>query len=510
MGNGTPSVNTDKSLYRQIQLRLAGAWDVLWDTIVNYQNNGDFNQAAAIALYAILSFIPLFILTFLMIGEFFGTNPAIKQELMEGIRYFNPYFSGDLLRQIGQIEQKKQLLGWVGIVSLIWFSSMIFGAMETAFNLIFRSKTIRNYILSKLLGIAMIPLGWAVATTSMAITAVATVIVQQPYLANELPLLPLIQGFFFRIALPYLITVAFFTLVYTIIPPVKVKIGAALAGAAIFAALLEPAKHFFAWYLANYTRYNVIFGDMEAIVIILVWIFYVALIFLFCAELIASYQRRDLLLLEKTFLNLGKTWARLDDRLFRKFGRMYPAGACIFAEGDMGTDLYYILVGKVRMETSVSQVKKVLAELGPGTYFGEMASLNKAPRSASAYAVEDSEIAIIDEETFHRLLRESDSISLYMLKEFASRIKYTDEVLNNLSHSWVMLMVVLFMLLKWTPAAKDNFLHELAGCLGKEDTEIEDVMKELNGRGILTFENGYVIEFAREKAWDLLNGLTCG
>jgi len=510
MGNDTPPVNTDKSVYRRIQLRLAGAWDILWDTVVNYQNNGDFNQAAAIALYAILSFIPLFILTFLMIGEFFGTNLALQQELMEGIRYFNPYFSGDLLRQLGKIEQKKQLLGWVGIVSLIWFSSMIFGAMETAFNLIFRSKTIRNYILSKLLGIAMIPLGWAVATTGMVITTVATIIVQQPLLAEELPILPLIQSFFFRAALPYLVTVAFFTLVYKIIPPVNVKIGAALAGAAVFAVLLEPAKHLFAWYLSNYTRYNVIFGDMEAIVIILVWIFYVALIFLFCAELIASYQRRDLLLLEKTFLNLGKTWARLDDRLFRKFGRMYPAGACIFAEGGTGTDLYYILMGKVRMETSVNQVKKVLAELGPGDYFGEMAALNKAPRSASAYAVEDSEIAIIDEETFHRLLRESDSISLYMLKEFANRIKHTDDALNNLSHFWVMLMVVLYMLLKWTPASSGNLLHELAGCLGKDVSEIEDVMKELNAQGILTFENGYVIEFAREKAWDLLNGLTCG
>jgi len=506
MGNDNPPAGTAKSVYRRVHLRLASAWDVLWDTVINYQNNGDVNQAAAIALYAILSFIPLFILTFIMVGEFFGSNPAIRQDLIDGIRRFHPYFTGDMLRQLGEIEHKKQLLGWVGIISLIWFSSLIFGAMETAFNLIFRSKTIRNYFFSKLLGIAMIPLGWAVAMTSMVITTVATVIMHQPLLAEGLSLLPFFRSFFFRTALPYLVTVAFFTLVYKIIPPVKVRIGAALAGAAVFAALLEAAKHFFAWYLSNYTRYNVIFGDLEAIIIVLIWIFYVALIFLFCAELIASYQRRDLLLLEKAFLNPGKERARLDDRLFRRFGRMYPAGTVLFAEGDRGRNLYYIIMGRVRMEKTMNQVKKLLAELGPGEYFGEMAALNGAPRSAAAHAMEDSDIAVIDEETFHRLLRESEGVSFYMLKEFASRIKNTDEALNDLSHAWMKLVVILYTLIKWSSAAAFNPLPDLAVCMGKEETEIHQVLLELNAEGILTFENGYVTEFAREKAWELVSG----
>jgi CRP/FNR family transcriptional regulator, cyclic AMP receptor protein len=240
-------------------------------------------------------------------------------------------------------------------------------------------------------------------------------------------------------------------------------------------------------------------------VVILIWIFYVALIFLFCAELIASYQRRDLLLLEKTFLNLGKTWTRLDDRLFRKFGRMYPEGSCIFKEGDTGRDLYYILMGRVRMEKTSNQMKKSLAELGPGEYFGEMAALNGAPRSASACVTEDSDIAVIDEETFHRLLRESDGISLYMLKEFSSRIKLTDEALNDLSQSWIKLMVILYALMKWPLEATCNPLGELAVCMGKEETEIAEVLEQLSAQGILTFENGYVIEFAKERAWELLN-----
>ncbi len=494
-----------KNVYRTVQLRLASAWDILWDTIINYQNNGDVNQAAAISFYAILSFIPLFILTFIMAGQFFGTDPAVHQEMIDGIRRFHPYYTGELLKQMGEVEQKRHLLGWVGIITLIWFSSMIFGAIETAFNLIFRSKEIRNYLLSKALGIAMIPMAWAVAMMSVMITYIATIIAQQPLLAEGLLFFPLAESFFFRAALPYLVTVVFFTIIYKIIPPVKVSFGNALTGAIVFSALLEIAKHFFAWYLSNYTRYNVIFGDLETVVIILIWVFYVALILLFCAELISSYQRRDLLLLEKAFLNPGKNRARLDARLFRKFGRMYPKGSVIFREGDASNNIYYILMGSVRVEKNSSQMKKVLAEFGAGEYFGEMATLNESLRMATAVATEDSDIAVIDGDTFHRLLRENDDVALHMLKEFSKRIKHTDEILHDLSQSWLKLTVALYIFLKWPFPAECDPLNDLAVCTGKSRTEVEDILKELCEQGVLNFQDGNIVGFAREAAWQLLS-----
>jgi uncharacterized BrkB/YihY/UPF0761 family membrane protein len=86
---------------------------------------------------------------------------------------------------------------------------------------------------------------------------------------------------------------------------------------------MEIAKQFFTWYVTSYTRYNVIFGSLEAVVILVVWVFYVALILLFCAELISSYQRRDMILLEKALLKPRSGRMQIDERLFRKFGRLY-------------------------------------------------------------------------------------------------------------------------------------------------------------------------------------------
>ena len=301
-----------------------------------------------------------------------------------------------MLTQFGHVEAKRELLGWLGIITLIWLSATIFGAVETALNIIFRSKIHRNYFASKLLAVAMIPLGWAIGMASVGITYVAAILAGQPLLAKGgLFFLAELQGMLFRYLLPYLVTVLFFTIVYKVIPTGKVDLKSALIGSAIFSALMEIVKQFFTWYVASYTRYHEIFGSLEAVVILVIWVFYTALILLFCAELISSYQRRDLILVEKTLLKSKKNSPAADDRLFRKFGRRYHPDEYIFREGDIGQNIFYILSGRVRMEKSAGQVRKVLAEMGPGEYFGEMAALLHAPRTASVHCIDTCHIAQI-------------------------------------------------------------------------------------------------------------------
>ncbi len=491
------------SLLRYARLTIAGVRDILRDTVKNYESNGDTNQAAAISLYAILSIIPLFILTVLVAGKFFGTYPNIQQEILEGIRELHPYFSEDLLDQLGRIDEKKNVLGWVGIITLIWFSSMIFSAIETAFNLIFRAKSYRNYIPSKLLAIAMIPMMWAVGIASVGVTSVTAILAQQPTIFKGEILI--IHSFFFRYALPYLITVLFFTIVYKVIPPVRISWWSALIGSAIFSVLMEMAKHFFGWYVSHYTSYNVIFGSLQTVVILVIWVFYMALILLFCAEIISSYQRRDMILLEKALLKPGTDRAATDEQLFRKFGHIYPKEEYIFKEGDPGREMYYILNGRVRLEKRAGQVKKVIAELEPGAYFGEMSALIDAPRTASAIASEACHLAAIDGDTFRHLIRESGEMSLFMLKEFSRRIKNTNAALEELTQEWIKLMAVLYFFKEWPLEAGRIPAVELAGYTGKDPIDIAEVLKDLRDEGVIVLQEGQVTGFIKEKAWDILS-----
>ncbi len=488
-----------------VALLFATAWDISADSLNNFRNNGDANQAAAIAFYAILSAIPLFILTLLLAGLTFGSNPEMQERLIGMVREFHPYFSENILTQIGGVEQKKQLLGWVGIISLVWSSAMIFNALAKALDVIFRSRTHRNYILSKLLAIGMIPLGWAVGAASVAITYIAAMVSEYPLVAEGGWLgAAVVHNVLFGYMIPYLLMVAFFTFVYKVIPTGKVGLGAALAGSALFSALMETAKHLFTWYVSHYTRYDVIYGSLQTIVILVIWVFYVSLILLFCAELVASYQRRDLILLEKTFTSARTKRLKTAERLFRKFGRMYPAGSYVFKEGQQGREMYYILLGRVRVEKQAGGISKVLTEMGPGAYFGEMAALIDAPRTASVRVVEDSHLAVIEAETFHSLLRESPDVSLLMLKEFSRRIKNTNESLEGLTKDWIQLVTVLYFLREWPVGAGRDPVAELAGHTEKDEAEIREVLQNLGEQGILKIEAGRVSAFYPDQAWQLL------
>lgn len=498
-----PNFHPLDSILKHIRLVIASIWDILADAVKNYDTNGDTNQAAAISLYAILSIIPLFILTILTVGQFFGTYPNLQQDIAEGIQGLQPFFSEDLVDQLGQIEEKKKVLGGVGIITLIWFSSMIFGAIETAFNLIFRAKSQRSYFTSKLLALAMIPMMWTVAVASIGVTYTATMLAQKPIFFRGEILST--DGFFFHHALPYFVTVLFFTIVYKVIPVVRISWWNALIGSAIFSALMEMAKHFFGWYVSNYTSYNVIFGSLQAVVILLIWVFYVAIILLFCAEIISSFQRRDLILLEKVLLKKGKNHAATEEQMFRKFGRIFPKDDYIFKEGAPGREMYYILDGQVRLEKRTGQVKKVLAVLKPGEYFGEMSALMDLPRTASAITNENCRVAEVSGDTFRHLVRESGEISLYMLREFSRRIKNMNAALEELTQEWIKLMATLYFFKEWPLKAGQDPAAELADYTGKEVDDIDGVLEELQEEGVVTLQEGRVTGFIKEKAWNLLH-----
>src|SRR5512142_697576 len=92
-------------------------------------------------------------------------------------------------------------------------------------------------------------------------------------------------------------------------------------------------------------------------------------------------------------------------QMFAKFGKRFPAGTVLFSEGDKGEEMYILQSGKVKISKKIRGVDKTLATLEKGEFFGEMAILNDKPRSASAEAIEDSDMLVIDRKTFETLLR---------------------------------------------------------------------------------------------------------
>jgi CRP-like cAMP-binding protein len=105
-----------------------------------------------------------------------------------------------------------------------------------------------------------------------------------------------------------------------------------------------------------------------------------------------------------------------------------PAGTAIFRAGDPGDQLYAIQEGRVELRLD----NRVLAVLGPGEIFGEMALVEEAPRSATAVALETCRIAFIDRKRFLFLVQNTPYFSLEVMKIMAARLRGMDEKFRRL------------------------------------------------------------------------------
>jgi CRP-like cAMP-binding protein len=83
----------------------------------------------------------------------------------------------------------------------------------------------------------------------------------------------------------------------------------------------------------------------------------------------------------------------------------YPAGADVIRQGDPGDRFYLVRQGRVEvLLRGADGAERVLNEMGPGDYFGEMALLSDAPRSATVRAITPVRLWSLDQASFHELL----------------------------------------------------------------------------------------------------------
>ncbi len=100
-------------------------------------------------------------------------------------------------------------------------------------------------------------------------------------------------------------------------------------------------------------------------------------------------------------------------------------GQVIFAEGANGDWMYVVESGEVEISTKVNGRRIVIETLKPGDIFGEMAYIDKAPRSATATAKGTTEVGIVDRQFFDRQYNNLSADFQQILKTVALRLRRT-------------------------------------------------------------------------------------
>ncbi len=104
----------------------------------------------------------------------------------------------------------------------------------------------------------------------------------------------------------------------------------------------------------------------------------------------------------------------------------------LFHRDDPGDAMFFIESGRIRISVQDTDGHDtVLAEMGPGDFFGEMAMLDGQTRSADATAIADSKLAVLAREDLRAFLRKKPDIALGLLTALTHRLRRTDNLLRH-------------------------------------------------------------------------------
>lgn len=102
-----------------------------------------------------------------------------------------------------------------------------------------------------------------------------------------------------------------------------------------------------------------------------------------------------------------------------------PAGAVLFEEGEAADFMYVIVKGEIGLSLHGAR----LATVSKGAVLGEMALVSADPRSATATAQKDSQLAPIDVHSFKLLIQHTPDFALHIMKVLAARLRRANEAL---------------------------------------------------------------------------------
>jgi CRP/FNR family cyclic AMP-dependent transcriptional regulator len=110
-----------------------------------------------------------------------------------------------------------------------------------------------------------------------------------------------------------------------------------------------------------------------------------------------------------------------------------PKDAYVFHAGDPGRSFFLVVAGLIKISLTRHGREVVLAELGPGDYFGELSLIDGHPRSADAIAAQRSELLELPQEAFFRLLDSNGPVARKILVELCRRLREADKQISTLA-----------------------------------------------------------------------------
>ena len=259
----------------------------------NFQAHRGLLLAGAIAYYALISLVPLLILSVIALSKLVSPDQLLDT-LGRYLDWMVPSQSAEVLDELSRFLEQQVAIGTVMLGTLIFFSSVTFSAMNQAMGVIFGHRNgadQRSSLFSLLLPYAFVGLlGIGLLAVTLISVGVQTRVPDSVSIAGHIWHLDGVSGTIFHL-LGLITEALMIAAIYHFLPVGRVPIHYALVGGVAATALWEVIRHVLVWYFSSLSNASVVYGSLTSAIAILLSFELAATLLLLGAEVIAEYER---------------------------------------------------------------------------------------------------------------------------------------------------------------------------------------------------------------------------
>jgi CRP-like cAMP-binding protein len=184
--------------------------------------------------------------------------------------------------------------------------------------------------------------------------------------------------------------------------------------------------------------------------------------------------------------------------------KRYPKDTVVFFENEEGDFFFTITEGRIKVTILGDDGREViLSVLGPGDFFGEMALLDNEPRSATAIAVEESELLSLHRNDFQTVLNDNKSITSALIRVLSARLRRANHQISTLALLDVygrVARVIVDMAREEGKRLRDGRIafrrathQEIANRIGTTRETVTRMLKDLERQGLIHVEGKEIV-----------------
>ncbi|MBA3590726.1 YihY/virulence factor BrkB family protein [Methylibium sp.] len=258
-----------------------------------FRANQGLLLAGAVAYYALLSIVPLLILSVIALSHVIDQGDLLATIGLY-LEWLIPGQSRAIVDELSKFLMHRDIIGWVLLATMLFFSSLAFTVLENAMSVIFLHRVAvrrRHFIVS-----ALLPYGY-ILTLGAGLLLVTLVAGSLQAMGEES-----VETFGrewslsgFSGVLLYVLgltgEVFVLTAVYMVMPVGQLALRHALIGAVTAALLWEVTRHLLIWYFSTLSQVSLVYGSLTTAIVLLLSLEIAAALLLFGAQVISEYER---------------------------------------------------------------------------------------------------------------------------------------------------------------------------------------------------------------------------